>query len=58
LVQRLSTHAAYNEIPGGHPEPPRYHHGGPALEILIPVGLLVVWLALQLWVLPRFGVKT
>jgi len=28
------------------------------LEILIPVGLLVVWLALQLWVLPRFGVKT
>jgi hypothetical protein len=30
----------------------------PRMEILIPVGILVVWIVLQAWVLPRFGVKT
>ena len=28
------------------------------MEILIPLGILVVWIILQVWVLPRFGVKT
>ena len=28
------------------------------MEILIPLGVLVVWIILQAWVLPRFGVKT
>ena len=28
------------------------------MEILIPIGLLVAWLALQAWILPRFGVPT
>lgn len=28
------------------------------MEFLIPVGILVVWIILQAWVLPRFGVKT
>jgi len=28
------------------------------MEILIPLGILVVWIILQAWVLPRFGVKT
>jgi hypothetical protein len=32
--------------------------GGTIMEILIPVGILVVWFILQAWVLPRFGVKT
>ena len=32
--------------------------GGNAMEILIPLGILVVWIILQVWVLPRFGVKT
>jgi hypothetical protein len=32
--------------------------GGRTLEIMIPVGILVVWIILQAWVLPRFGVKT
>lgn len=32
--------------------------GGRAMEILIPLGILVVWIILQAWVLPRFGVKT
>ncbi len=31
---------------------------GPAMEILIPVAILVAWVVLQAWVLPRFGVKT
>jgi hypothetical protein len=31
---------------------------GPALEILIPIAVFVVWIILQAWVLPRFGVKT
>jgi len=32
--------------------------GAKTMEILIPLGLLVVWIILQVWVLPRFGVKT
>jgi hypothetical protein len=32
--------------------------GGKIVEILIPLGILVVWFVLQAWVLPRFGVKT
>ena len=28
------------------------------MEIAIPVGILVVWLALQWWILPRSGIKT
>ena len=32
--------------------------GGKTMEILIPLGVLVVWIILQAWVLPRLGVKT
>jgi len=32
--------------------------GGKIVEILIPLGFLVAWIILQVWVLPRFGVKT
>jgi hypothetical protein len=32
--------------------------GAKAMEILIPLAVLVVWIILQAWVLPRFGVKT
>lgn len=32
--------------------------GGRTMEILIPLGILVVWVILQAWVLPRLGVKT
>jgi len=32
--------------------------GAKTMEILIPLGVLVVWIILQAWVLPRFGVKT
>ena len=28
------------------------------MEILIPIGVLVGWFALQAWILPRFGVPT
>lgn len=31
---------------------------GPAMEILIPIAVLVAWIILQAWVLPRFGVET
>jgi hypothetical protein len=31
---------------------------GPAMEILIPFAVLMGWIILQAWVLPRFGVKT
>ena len=34
------------------------NRGGKTMEILIPLGVLVVWIILQAWVLPRFGVKT
>lgn len=28
------------------------------MEILMPLGILAAWIILQLWVLPRMGVKT
>jgi hypothetical protein len=32
--------------------------GGNKMELLIPLGVLVVWTILQAWALPRLGVKT
>jgi hypothetical protein len=32
--------------------------GAKTMEFLIPLGVFVVWIILQAWVLPRFGVKT
>ena len=32
--------------------------GDKTMEILIPLGILVAWIILQAWILPRFGVKT
>lgn len=32
--------------------------GGHTVEILIVIGILAAWIVLQVWVLPRFGVKT
>ena len=32
--------------------------GGKTMEFLIPLGVVAVWIILQAWVLPRFGVKT
>jgi hypothetical protein len=31
---------------------------GGRVEVLVLVGILVVWLILQIWVLPRLGVPT
>ncbi len=31
---------------------------GKIMESLIPLGVLLVWIILQIWVLPRLGVKT
>ncbi len=28
------------------------------MDILAAVGFLIVWFALQMWILPRFGVST
>ncbi len=33
-------------------------NGGKNMAFLIPLGILVVWIILQAWVLPRFGVNT
>lgn len=27
-------------------------------ELLMILGFLVIWLALQMWILPRFGIQT
>ena len=37
---------------------PQQRPGGKIMEYLIPVAVLVAWVVLQAWVLPRFGVKT
>lgn len=36
----------------------RERTGVKTMEFLIPLGVLVVWIILQAWVLPRLGVKT
>jgi cytochrome c1 len=37
---------------------PRQRPGGKIMEFLILLAVLVAWVVLQAWVLPRFGVKT
>ena len=40
---------------------PADYHLKPArqfVEILVPLAIVVLWIVLQAWVLPRFGVKT
>jgi hypothetical protein len=32
--------------------------GSSKMEILLILGFLVFWFALQMWILPRFGVST
>jgi len=32
--------------------------GGGNMEFLVPLGILVVWMILQVWVLPRLGVNS
>jgi hypothetical protein len=32
--------------------------GGRGMEYLLIIGFLAAWFVLQIWVLPRFGVKT
>jgi hypothetical protein len=32
--------------------------GAPKMEIFLILGVVVVWIALQAWILPRFGVST
>jgi hypothetical protein len=34
------------------------NQGAKPMEFLIPLGVLVVWIILQAWVLPRLGIKT
>jgi hypothetical protein len=37
---------------------PTRPEGGKHMELFIPLAVLAVWIILQAWVLPRFGVKT
>ena len=39
-------------------DPETANTGGNKMELLIPIGILVVWIILQAWALPRLGVKT
>ncbi len=32
--------------------------GGTIMGIIVPLAVLALWIILQAWVLPRFGVKT
>ncbi len=43
--------------PANHPAAVS-NQGAESMEFLIPLGVLVVWIMLQAWVLPRLGVKT
>ena len=35
-----------------------WRSGGKIMELLVVLAVLVAWVILQVWVLPRFGVKT
>ena len=35
-----------------------FYKGSQMTEFLIAAGILGAWFALQLWILPRFGVQT
>lgn len=39
-------------------KPIENHRGGTKMEILFFLGVLGVWVILQIWVLPRFGIQT
>jgi hypothetical protein len=43
--------------PSNHPMPTN-NQGAKPMEFLILLGVLVVWIILQAWVLPRLGIKT
>jgi hypothetical protein len=43
--------------PANHPVAAR-NQGAKPMEFLIPLSVLVVWIILQAWVLPRVGIKT
>jgi len=43
--------------PASHPVAAS-NKGAKPMEFLIPLGVLVVWIILQAWVLPRLGLKT
>jgi hypothetical protein len=32
--------------------------GGSIMEILVPLGIIALWIILQVWILPRLGVPT
>ena len=36
----------------------RFTKGNQTMELFIPIVILVAWIVLQAWVLPRFGVNT
>jgi hypothetical protein len=37
---------------------PSWRSGGKIMDLLVVLAVLVAWVVLQVWVLPRFGVKT
>jgi hypothetical protein len=43
--------------PANHPVAAS-NQGVKPMKLLIPLGVIVVWIILQAWVLPRLGVKT
>ena len=32
--------------------------GAVKMEVFVILGVVVVWIALQMWILPRFGIST
>jgi hypothetical protein len=39
-------------------DPTTPNPGATKMEFLIPLGALAAWIILQVWVLPRFGIKS
>jgi hypothetical protein len=54
--KRGDRNSPLRERGGTTPSPRKL--GGSTMEILFAVGILVLWFALQMWILPRFGIST
>jgi hypothetical protein len=53
--ENQSSHPDMSTYPGASG---RVEKGSRTMELFIPIVILVAWIVLQAWVLPRFGVHT
>lgn len=56
--EALAASARIKEVAGPATVQKQSEKGRNTVEMLVLLGVIVVWLALQLWILPKMGVST